>query len=91
MLIAAEQQAHIPQAGGPTPALKWKTVITHLPTHPLPSARFPGGNSGFPLVSQGSWSKIWLAPSALLWQFPQDSAGRLKRLEEFISVLAEAR
>lgn len=37
-LITAKQQGCIPQAGGPAPPLKWKMVITHLPTHPVPSA-----------------------------------------------------
>lgn len=37
-LIEAKQQAYIAQAGDSTPDLKWKMVISHLPTHPNPSA-----------------------------------------------------
>lgn len=61
-LIPASGQALLPGQVAPTPTLKWRVVITGLPTHPFLLPSCPKGSLGLHKFSQDTW-KIWLAPS----------------------------
>lgn len=52
----------LPGQVAPTPSLKWRVVITGLPTHPLLLPSGPKGSLGLHKFSQDTW-KIQLAPS----------------------------
>lgn len=61
-LIPASGPAMLPGQVAPTPSLKWRVVITGLPTHPLLLPSGPKGSLGLHKFSQDTW-KIQLAPS----------------------------